>query len=205
MKIVQKITKIINYGIRENGSASLIVSGGSSLLKIFSELSKVALDWDKVFVGLVDDRLVPKKSMESNEFLIKRKLLVNKAKLAKFIPLNESNLEEISQLLPFDLILMGMGHDGHFASIFPDMLGQEKFVGLDSKPAVYSISRRGVPFVPRITMNLALILKSRNIFLVVSDTDKKIILEKSMIEEKYPVHWLLNQNKILVKIFESLA
>ena len=202
MTVVNEIANIIEAGIDQNGYATLIVSGGSSLLKIFAELTKVTLDWDKVTISLVDDRLVSEQSLDSNELLIKSKLIINKAKAARFIPLNKSNLKQIFNLLPFDLIVLGMGSDGHFASIFPDMLKQKEFVSLNAKPAIYNVSSRGTPYVPRITMNLALILRSQNIFLVVSDDRKKAILDRAQIDEKYPVHFLVNQKKILVRVIE---
>ena len=203
MKIVKQISHIIESAIKQNGSASLIVSGGSSLLQIFSELSKVELDWEKVIISLVDDRLVSAQNLNSNELLVKSRLIINKAKLARFVSLKKGNLEKILNLSPFDLTLLGMGTDGHFASIFPDMLQEKRYIGLDSKPAIYNVSRRGKPFVARVTMNLALILRSKNIFLVVSDDRKKGILDEAEIDKKYPVHWLINQKRILVQVVES--
>ena len=203
MKIVKQISHIIESAIKQNGSASLIVSGGSSLLQIFSELSKVELDWEKVIISLVDDRLVSAQNLNSNELLVKSRLIINKAKLARFVSLKKGNLEKILDLSPFDLTILGMGTDGHFASIFPDMLQEKRYRGLDSKPAIYNVSRRGTPFVARVTMNLALILRSKNIFLVVSDDRKKRILDDAEIDKKYPVHWLINQKRILVQVVEA--
>ena len=109
-------------------------------------------------------------------------------------------MKDFHEILPFDLVLLGMGKDGHFASIFPDMVRDKRFIGLEEPPQIYKISQRGDPFVPRITMNLSLILNSKLIFLCISSVEKKIILEKSKQETKYPVHWLLNQKKTVVKI-----
>ena len=91
MNIVELISDKLTASIKKNDKASIVVSGGSSLLKIFEDLSNKDICWSKVQVTLVDDRLVDARSDESNQKLINEKFLINNAKNAKFFPLNQVN------------------------------------------------------------------------------------------------------------------
>ena len=200
MTFLQKILDILTVGIKEKGHASLVVSGGTSLISVFKGLSESDLDWERVSITLVDNRIVPKESLDNNEHLIKTKLLIKNAEKAKFISLDESSMGVFQKLLPFNLVLLGMGEDGHFASIFPDMVGDKRFLDSNEPPNIFKVSKRGIPCVPRITMNLSLIMKSKNIILAVSNYKKRDILRDAKTNKSYPLYWLLNQEKTPVEI-----
>ena len=198
--LLKRILDILTVGIKETGHASLVVSGGTSLISVFKGLSESDLDWERVSISLVDNRIVPKESVDNNEHLIKTKLLIKNAEKAKFISLHENSMEVLRKLLPFNLVLLGMGEDGHFASIFPDMVRDKRFVGSNEPPNILKVSKRGIPCVPRITMNLSLIINSKNIILAVSNDKKKDILRDAKANKLYPLYWLLNQEKTPVEI-----
>ena len=114
-KIAQSIAASLANAIREHGQASLVVSGGSSPLEIFAHLSLATISWDHVTIILGDDRLVDSKHKDSNELLIMRHLLINHAKASQYLSLTDSSLDAPQLKSPFDVVLLGMGLDGHFA------------------------------------------------------------------------------------------
>ena len=122
--------------------ASLVVSGGSTPGPCFDQLSLAQLDWSRVTVLPSDERYVPGSHSDSNERLIRSRLLHGRAgqgcllpfyrdgvKAAQASALINADLQELG--LPFSAVLLGMGEDGHFASLFPDFTGLES--ALDPK------------------------------------------------------------------------
>ncbi|MDA0765064.1 MAG: 6-phosphogluconolactonase [Proteobacteria bacterium] len=191
MILTKLISDKLKLAIAKKRNATFVVSGGNSPLKLFDNLSKIDLPWNKVQITLVDDRLVDKNHIHSNQKLITDHLLKNKAKLANFIPLSEEIIKSKIILTPFDVNLLGMGEDGHFASLFPDMIKNFNSFDLNADPNVFSITSHGDPFLPRITMNLSLILKSEFIVLLVKGAIKQKIIDQAKNDNSLPIHYLL--------------
>ena len=101
---------------------------------------------------------------------------------------------------PFDICLLGMGLDGHFASLFPDMVNNSNAFDLNEHPEIIEIAAHGDPFVPRITMNFALILKSHLIILLVKGKEKENVLNLSYKDKSLPLYYLLNNKNINLHI-----
>ena len=196
MSIIKLITEKLSYSIEKKGTASFVVSGGTSPIRVFDQLSNVDLPWSKVHITLVDDRLVEPKNHNSNQKLISEYFLKNKAKTARFFPLSENLIfkKDIFKL-PFDVTLLGMGEDGHFASLFPNMIDNFDALNIQADFKIFKISPHGEPFLPRITMNLSLILNSEIIILLVKGKTKLKVLNEAYSNEKLPIHYLLNNKK----------
>lgn len=163
----------LRAAVRERGTASLVVSGGSTPGPLFEALSRISLPWEKVWVTLADERWVAADDEASNERLVRRSLLVGEAARARFVglknaaPTPEAGRETCEAALaavprPFDVVVLGMGDDGHTASLFPGT--PELAAGLDAATDRWClpVRPRTAPH-PRMSLTLAAILASRRL------------------------------------------
>ena len=208
--IAQSIGKTLQSEISEYGTASLVVCGGSSPIKIFKYLNSIKIDWHFVKIFLVDDRLVEPQSEFSNQKLLKTHLLKNNAKKSIFTPLSTDLMSR--NLIPdiFTVMLLGMGNDGHFASLFPEMIVQTKKppknnleFEVSAEPSIITTAALGNPKLPRISMNLSLILKSKRIILLANGKEKQAVLKSAEKDNMLPIYHLLKQTHVPIEI-ESL-
>jgi len=189
--------------IDNNGRASFVVSGGSSPVKIFNDLSKSDLDWSKVSITLVDDRVVSSEHPDSNERLLKENLFINNASVAKFISLKSDSEEVMNINRPFDIMLLGMGEDGHFASLFPELVDNSNYFDLSANPEIIFTEPMGNPCHKRVSMNLSMIMKSKKIILLVSSSAKLILVDQALENKYLPIHFLLNQQTKDIEIIKT--
>ncbi|MFT5837910.1 MAG: 6-phosphogluconolactonase [Flavobacteriales bacterium] len=182
----RKITKLLRDGIEENGRASLVVSGGRTPADLFYALSKTNLEWDKVDISLADERWVDNTDDESNEKMLRIKLLINNAANANFVPLKTQHKDAEDAVLtctdnlqkirtPFDVLILGMGEDGHTASLFPcsDQISQ----GLDLESGDTFIAVKPTTAAnQRMSLTLPALLNSHQIFLHLTGESKKEVI-----------------------------
>ncbi|MBT6122054.1 MAG: 6-phosphogluconolactonase [Candidatus Puniceispirillum sp.] len=200
MMTASKIADHLSLAIAERGAASLIVSGGSSPLAIFKALTAMKIDWAKVTISLVDDRDVPADHTDSNELLLQTHLLKGEIASANFISLARDPDEVAMIARPFDVMLLGMGTDGHFASLFPDMVSDEAAFGLGAAPTILRTGIKGSPAHPRVTMNLAMILQSSHIYLLVNGAAKTAVFADAQHNHNLPIAALLQQKITNIEI-----
>jgi 6-phosphogluconolactonase len=178
----------------------LLVSGGNSPVEIFSHLNQMLIPWSKVTIILGDDRMLDIDSSDSNDKLIRENLIINNAGSAKYLSLIDPSVTPSKLIFPFDVSLLGMGLDGHFASLFPELLANTSLFEVDAPHEIYlSKNALGDPSHKRITMNLSMLLNSVRCILLVSSESKRGVLDQAIGDSSLPVHHLINQNKIKIE------
>ncbi len=196
----QSIAASLSASINLNGYASFVVCGGSSPLPLYDNLSNKDLDWSKVSIFLGDDRVVPSDHQDSNNYLIQLHLLKNNASSASFYPLNDSKITIKDIRRPFDVVLLGLGNDGHFASLFPAQLNNAlAFDAYASPSIIVSDQDLGSPSHKRISMNLSMLIDAKRCILLVPNSDKRKIVERAYKDNQLPLHFLLTQERTKIE------
>ena len=153
----------------KKNKTNIVLSGGKSPMDFYKLLANQSIDWTKYNITLSDERDVNTEHKLSNEGIIKSIINSNKFNNS-FISLREANAKKkLININNYQFCLLGMGMDGHFASIFPDMSNLNDAYNL-SDPLI-SIPD-GYPDVPRITMTLTELNKADEIILLIKDKVK---------------------------------
>ena len=183
------VAKQLSDAIDARGSATLVVSGGRSPVAFFQNLAKQKLDWSKVVVTLADERSVPVEHADSNAGLLKRYLLQGPAAKAQFLSLYSAtaNLklaaEQADRLLaelpPIDVLILGMGDDGHTASLFPNSPNLADALKVDGTRRCYPMLAPTVPH-QRLTMSRALLASAKTTVLSISGQSKLTTLSAAL-------------------------
>jgi len=191
---VESIADHVGAIIKRPGNHWLAVPGGKTPLPIFEILSRRTLPWGMVSLMLTDDRIVPQNHPASNQGKLEAAFDATPAHVAKL---------EVGSCLPlFDLVWLGMGADGHIASLFPNM--EPDAAGT---PAI--IRTRPNPLPPeapfeRLTLNLAALIQAKEIMLVVRGCDKKRVLDEAIAgEHDLPIARLFAAARCPITIFWS--
>ncbi|MGL6247348.1 6-phosphogluconolactonase [Pseudomonas sp.] len=183
------VAKQLSDAIDARGSATLVVSGGRSPVAFFQNLAKQKLDWSKVVVTLADERWVPIEHADSNAGLLKRYLLQGPAAKAQFLSLYSAtaNLELaaeqadrlLAELPPIDVLILGMGDDGHTASLFPNSPNLADALKADGIRRCYPMLAPTVPH-QRLTMSRALLASAKTTVLSISGQSKLTTLSAAL-------------------------
>lgn len=182
-----QLKQILCEAIAQRGHAYLAVSGGKTPIALFGTLAKINIPWDKVTVTLTDERCVPIDDPDRNERLVRQFLLQHNASEAHFLSLYQEgcSLEETEQMIaslpPFDAVILGMGEDGHVASLFP--CSEELMMGMDDNaPAVLRVNPKTASY-ERISLSKKRLLNSRVIFIHLLGKKKLAVLHQAMSEQ----------------------
>ena len=182
--LVSEIQERMEHGLATSGAFTLAVSGGRSPVPLFERMAAIQLDWTRVRIRLVDERYVPPEHPDSNEALVRRHLLTGSASQADFrgLYLPGGGIEDAVALANADfhspdVALLGMGEDGHMASIFP---GASQF---EAAVDPHSVSYLHVtpPQAPheRISMSLAALRSCTQRILYINGTSKREVLQEA--------------------------
>lgn len=187
--------------LARRANASLFCSGGSTPGPIYEALSEAELDWENMTVGLADERWVDADHKASNGALIKRTLLQNKAQDAHFIPMKtasetafgaeaELNKAYGKPASVIDVLILGMGPDGHTLSWFADAkgLGAATDPGNPLSVAAIKAPKSDVTgeITERMTLTYPAVANARHILLLLTGDDKRAVFERDAPE--HPVH-----------------
>ena len=208
-KLAEEIILRIEELKAEKDSASILFSGGSTPKGLFQKLANSALDWTNVKIGLVDDRMVDENSPYSNARMLNELLIENIQKgFPEFYPLvfdykipDINILQAQNSILQIDypdIAILGMGTDGHFASLFPQ--DKNSVIGLSENHA-FPLIYTSAPSEPkqRISCSWSYIRNAKNIILHINGDKKLEIIESSekrKKEERLPIDVLLSDCEI---------
>lgn len=205
-EVADVVVHALADGIDRHGMATLVVSGGSTPLPMFLELSARDIDWSNVIVTLADERWVPADDDASNEKLVRENLLIKRASVARFVSLyREGELSAALDLVrqdvdslpsPFTCVILGMGGDGHTASLFPD--APELDMAMNSEQSVEFLNPPSAG-MRRISLTPSALLNTDMLMVHITGEDKRRVLESAdelpigrvlrSYEKKASVYW----------------
>ncbi len=171
------VSAALSRVISEKGKAVLTVSGGTTPALFFDCLSRAEIAWNKVTVTLVDERQVGEDSPRSNARLVRQTLLRDNAAKAKFVPLFQNTAA--ASKLHLDVVVLGMGEDGHTASFFPNGDNLAKAINPAGDCALFTMEAPGAG-EPRLTYALPKLIAASRFFLHIEGEKKKQVLEEAL-------------------------
>lgn len=203
------ISKHLEREISRKGLASWAVSGGSTPEPLFAAIQKIPMAWPKVQIALVDERWVDRDHPRSNEAFVQASLCQGLAAAASFVGMKtadgdpfvaEAEVNERYQglSLPFDSVLLGMGPDGHTASLFPDAKNlQAAMDPKQSKTCIALAAQRSEVTgdeVLRMSLTASAIAAARQCILMITGAEKKQLLEEAISNDlPLPITRLMHQ------------
>ena len=209
-----KIIRALSLALGQRDSATLLLSGGSTPKPLFERLSTFNIAWNKVNIALVDERWINEDHKDSNALLVKTYLLKNHAKEANFVPMYQENTKAQdseyvcsqlykNKLFPFDVTILGMGDDGHTASLFPNNVKLKEAYDENNELLCVHMKPDIAPY-DRMSLTKKAILSSSNVYLHFEGSKKQEVFKKALKEEDItitPISSILNQNEKTVEVF----
>ena len=215
-ELARVLSKEMSTVLINQPKINMAIAGGNTPKALYQKLSHSHLPWGRVQITLTDERWVNVDHLDSNENMARQKLLRNQAVGASFIGL-KSNVENVqeavlscdenikSHMKKLDLVILGMGEDGHFASIFPNLDNLDSLLDLKETLYCQAVFPKDKP--ARMSLTMAYLLTARKIYLRISgDVKKNIILGilNNSLDKAYPIAELLKQSYSPIDIYWSL-
>ncbi|MBY0379855.1 MAG: 6-phosphogluconolactonase, partial [Burkholderiales bacterium] len=205
-EFINKLQAQIQAQLKHKDEIVIAFSGGKSPIALFEQLGNTELAWNKITITLVDERIVDNDSSESNEHLIKTYLLKNKAKDAQFIGLVDMRLSNTQMVdianknLPnIDIAILGMGEDGHTASIFSDCKELYQAIDLTTNNRYINTNPISAEY-SRITLTLKAICDIPLVYIMINGGLKLKVLNEALKgnNTNYPISYVLNMRGDLI-------
>ena len=214
--LAQAIADQLRAGIAARGRASLALSGGRTPIPLFQALAQQALDWSCVDATLVDDRWVPLDHADSNEALVRQHLLQGPAAAIRWFGLYSGtataleSVPAISERLnaltwPLDVVVLGMGDDGHTASWFPQSPELAEAVDLGTTARWAATHPVTAPH-ERITLTLPQVLAARSCYLHIAGPKKAEVLAQALGAgpmAEMPIRYVLRAEGVSIDVYWS--
>lgn len=182
------ISSALTRDLQQQSRARLLLSGGSTPAPVYAALSKAPLEWDRVDVALVDERWLLPDDPDSNSRLVRESLLQNNAAKARFENITRPgrsieeavNAANLHAQAPPGVVVLGMGEDGHTASLFPGMPNLD--AALDSRAPYVPVDATGCAgagkFLRRISLTPAGLAPAHTRLLLIRGEGKRKLLER---------------------------
>lgn len=199
-----RVNASLDDALRERGKAVLVLAGGRTAPPIFRRVAAQPRDWSQVTLLPSDERWVAADHPDCNLRQLRDCFVgidgIRWVSLAPAQPQGEANAAFANGALApyaqdFDLCMIGMGADGHFASLFPGAPTLAEALALDQPKSALPILPDPMPAAgphPRISLTLSRLLRSRRLMLVITGADKRAVIEQARGgDDRYPVAHLL--------------
>ena len=216
LALAVRVADDLARGINSRGRASLMVSGGQTPIPFFSALARMPVNWERVVIGLVDERWVAADHEDSNERLVRETLLTRHAAAANFVPMKNVATSAVTGQpacehtiaglpRPFDVVVLGMGNDGHTASLFPK--APQLAAALDrARPALTIATDPVTAPHERMSLTLRGLLDSRRVVLLLSGHAKWQVYQSAKQPGSHvdlPVRAVLDQSEVPVNVYAA--
>lgn len=190
----------LNNAIKNRGLATFVVPGGTTPKPFFNIIRDSDIEWEKITIFPTDERWVSMENSRSNARLIQRELLTGRASKANFVTLYKKNktldqgakllAENISNYLPIDVLVLGMGVDMHTASLFPGSPGLALAQSMNAAEVV-PVTPLDNSLEPRVTLSARVLEKAVNTHVLIIGLEKKNALKEA--EKREPASAPISQ------------
>lgn len=201
--VAQALLLPLQAALRGQGRAQVLLPGGSTPQQLLPLLAALPVDWSRVLASPTDERWVAADAADSNLQLLREGLPA-----ARWLDPRQGSEaraaarqwgDRLGDWLPFSAVLLGMGEDGHFASLFPGMPGLASALDVE-QPAGCVVGRAPVEPQLRLSLNLPMLLSTRWLGLLAFGARKAELIEQVLADlpetRTLPLHALLHQQRV---------